>query len=58
MTVPMWTPFALLTAICVVLSPPAWTRRVDWVRVIGWWASLSFCLLVWYAVFRLIWRLA
>lgn len=58
MTVPMWAPFALLTAVCAIWPPPMWVRRIDWVRVVGWWACLSFCFIVWYAVFRLVWWVA
>lgn len=58
MTIPMWAPFAALAAVCASCPMPAWVRRVDWPRVVGWWASLSFCLLVWYGVFRLVWWVA
>ena len=58
MTVPIWTPFAVLTVVCALFPPPAWVRRVDWVSVAGLCACLSFCIVVWYGVFRLVWWLA
>ena len=58
MTVPIWALFALLSVVCALFPLPTWVRRVHWLRVVGLWACLSFCIVVWYGVFRLVWWLA
>lgn len=51
-----WFPFAVLCAACVAAPPyPAWLRRLDWLVVGAWIACLAFCLVVWMAVFVLVW---
>lgn len=52
MTIPIWAPFALLTAICAVCPPPRWTRRVDWLRIAVWSLALGYCGLFWFDVVR------
>ena len=54
-TIPLWSPFALLAAVCVVYPLPAWTRKVDWVFVTAWAAFLLFCLAVWAGVAVFVW---
>ena len=54
MTIPLWAPFALLTAVCAIYPAPAWTRRVDWYALACWSACLVFCLTVWFGVFLLV----
>lgn len=54
MTVPMWSPFALLIAVCAFCPPPAWTRRIDWARVTVLVVGLSLCVGFWVAVIRVL----
>lgn len=55
MIIPLWSPFALLAAVCVVYPRPAWTRRVDWVLVASWVGLLAFCAAVWLGVAVFVW---
>ena len=50
MTVPMWMPFALLTALCAAYPIPGWVRRVDWFVVSAWTLLGVFCGAFWFAV--------
>lgn len=55
MTIPMWSPFALLAAVCVVYPRPAWTRSIDWFVAVSWTVLLLFCLAVWAVVGLFMW---
>ena len=55
MTLPLWSPFALLAAVCVVYPRPTWTRRVDWFVAASWTVLLLFCLAVWAGVGLFMW---
>lgn len=50
MTIPIWAPFAALTALCAFYPRPAWTRRVDWLIVAVWAAAFVYCGVVWFDV--------
>lgn len=50
MTVPMWMPFALLTAVCAVCPVPKWVRRVDWLLVGCWTFAVAFSVAFWVGV--------
>lgn len=54
MTIPLWAPFAVLSALCMMFPPPAWTRRVDWLVLGFWTAAVAFCVGVWICVATLI----
>lgn len=51
--VPLWAPFALLGAVCVVCPRPRWTRRVDWFVAGGWLAIIVYAVVFWFAFVRL-----
>ena len=53
---PLWSPFALLAAVCVVYPLPAWTRKVDWYRVTVYTVLAAYCLGVWALVGFVVWR--
>jgi hypothetical protein len=49
-TLPMWSPFALLAVVCALPSR-ATLRRIDWPVV----AMLAYCLSVWAVVGLIVW---
>jgi len=53
-TVPMWTPFALLIGLCCAYPIPRWVRRLDW-ELLAALSLLASVLVVWGLVAAAVW---